>query len=66
MRQEGHFVQDRKIKGQWRDTILFASIGGRQAIFSQLEKMGLSHANDFVHFLEPVSVSGLTTQVVLP
>jgi RimJ/RimL family protein N-acetyltransferase len=24
MRQEGHFVQDKKIKGIWRDTLLFA------------------------------------------
>ena len=48
------------------DLVIVASIGGRQAIFSQLEKMGMSHSNDFVHFLEPVSVSGLTTQVTLP
>jgi [ribosomal protein S5]-alanine N-acetyltransferase len=24
MRQEGHFIQDKKVKGQWRDTLLFA------------------------------------------
>ena len=48
------------------DLVIVASIGGRQAIFSQLEKMGLSHASDFVHFLEPVNVAGLTTRVTLP
>ena len=32
---------------------------------SDLERMGLSHAEHFVHFLEPVSVSGVTAQVVL-
>ncbi|MBX9724372.1 MAG: GNAT family N-acetyltransferase, partial [Candidatus Obscuribacterales bacterium] len=24
MRQEGHFVQERKVRGQWRDTYLYA------------------------------------------
>ena len=41
------------------------SQAGKAAIFGQLEQMGLSHAEHFVHFLEPVSVSGVTAQVVL-
>jgi len=48
------------------DLVIVASQAGKGAIFNQLENMGLSHAEHFVHFLEPVSVSGVTAQVVLP
>jgi len=26
MRQEGHFIKDKNIKGHWRDTLLFAML----------------------------------------
>lgn len=48
------------------DLVIVASLAGKAAIFSQLEDLGLSHTEHFVHFLEPVSVSGVTAQVVLP
>ncbi|MEZ5284149.1 MAG: glycosyltransferase [Vicinamibacterales bacterium] len=48
------------------DLVIVASLAGKSAIFHQLEELGLSHAEHFVHFLEPVSVSGMTTQVVMP
>ncbi len=28
MRQEGHFVQERKVRGEWRDTLQFAILRG--------------------------------------
>ncbi len=48
------------------DLVIVASLAGKQAIFTQLEDLGLSHATDFVHFLEPVTVAGVTAQVVQP
>lgn len=48
------------------DLVIVASLAGKSAIFTQLEGLGLSHAEHFVHFLDPVSVSGVTAQVVLP
>jgi glycosyltransferase involved in cell wall biosynthesis/GT2 family glycosyltransferase len=47
------------------DLVIVASQAGKAAIFGQLEQMGLMHAEHFVHFLEPVSVAGVTAQVVL-
>jgi len=47
------------------DLVIVASQAGKAAIFTQLEQLGLSHTEHFVHFLEPVSVSGVTAQVVL-
>lgn len=47
------------------DLVIVASQAGKAAIFSQLQQMGLSHPDHFVHFLEPVQVSGVTAQVVL-
>lgn len=48
------------------DLVIVASEAGRPAIFRQLQDMGLSHPTDFVHFLEPVTVAGVTAQVVRP
>jgi glycosyltransferase involved in cell wall biosynthesis/GT2 family glycosyltransferase len=47
------------------DLVIVASQAGKAAIFTQLEQLGLSHTEHFVHFLEPISVSGVTAQVVL-
>ncbi|MGE0464108.1 MAG: glycosyltransferase [Vicinamibacterales bacterium] len=55
----------RALEARDYDLVIVASQAGKAAIFHQLEEMGLSHAEDFVHFLEPVSVSGVTAQVVL-
>lgn len=48
------------------DLVIVASVAGKPAIFKQLQDLGLSHSADFVHFLEPVTVAGVTAQVVLP
>lgn len=55
----------RALEARDYDLVIVASQAGKAAIFHQLEEMGLSHAEHFVHFLEPVSVSGVTAQVVL-
>ncbi len=47
------------------DLVIVASVAGKPAIFRQLEGMGLTHQDHFVHFLEPVLVSGVTAQVTL-
>jgi RimJ/RimL family protein N-acetyltransferase len=31
MRQEGHFVQERKVRGEWRDTYQFAILNDEHA-----------------------------------
>lgn len=48
------------------DLVIVASISGKPDIFRQLEALGLSHRQDFVHFLEPVRVADITTQVTHP
>jgi glycosyltransferase involved in cell wall biosynthesis/GT2 family glycosyltransferase len=47
------------------DLVIVASQAGKHAIFHQLEDLGLTHTEHFVHFLEPVSVAGVTAQVTL-
>lgn len=47
------------------DLVIVASLAGKPAISTQLEKMGLAAGTDFVHFLDPVRVGPITTQVHL-
>jgi glycosyltransferase involved in cell wall biosynthesis/GT2 family glycosyltransferase len=47
------------------DLVIVASLAGKPAISGQLERMGLRPGADFVHFLDPVRVGGLTMQVSL-
>lgn len=65
-RAHGHEVRPpAALQARDFDVVIVASQAGKAAIFSQLERMGLSHAEHFVHFLEPVSVSGVMAQVML-
>jgi hypothetical protein len=45
------------------DLVIVASLAGKHAIVSQLDRMGLAGPERVVHFLDPISVSGLTVQV---
>jgi glycosyltransferase involved in cell wall biosynthesis len=45
------------------DLVIVASVAGKPAISAQLERMGLRAGADFVHFLDPIRVGGLTMQV---
>lgn len=47
------------------DLVIVASLAGKPAIATQLEGMGFAPGTDFVHFLDPVRVGSLTTQVSL-
>ena len=45
------------------DVVIVASLAGKQAILSQLGRMGLAGPENVVHFLDPISVSAVTMQV---
>lgn len=47
------------------DVVIVASLAGKAAIAKQLTDLGLSAGRQFVHFLDPVRVGGLTHQVSL-
>jgi hypothetical protein len=47
------------------DLVIVASLAGKPAISSQLERMGLVDGQDFVHFLDPVRRGNLVTQIQL-
>jgi hypothetical protein len=47
------------------DLVIVASLAGKPAISAQLERMGLTAGTDFVHFLDPVKVGPVVTQVHL-
>jgi glycosyltransferase involved in cell wall biosynthesis/GT2 family glycosyltransferase len=47
------------------DLVIVASLAGKPAISAQLERMGLSAGTNYIHFLDPVRVGGLTLQVQL-
>jgi hypothetical protein len=47
------------------DLIIIASLAGKPAISSQLERMGLVSGQHFVHFLDPVRRGNLVTQIQL-
>jgi hypothetical protein len=45
------------------DLVIVASLAGKTAIAKQLTDLGLAPGEQFVHFLDPVRVGGLTYQV---
>ena len=47
------------------DLVIVASLAGKPAISSQLSAMGFVAGRDFVHFLDPVRVGDVATQVHL-
>jgi glycosyltransferase involved in cell wall biosynthesis/GT2 family glycosyltransferase len=47
------------------DLVIIASLTGKPAISSQLERMGLVNGQHFVHFLDPVRRGHIVTQVHL-
>jgi glycosyltransferase involved in cell wall biosynthesis/GT2 family glycosyltransferase len=47
------------------DLVIVASLAGKPAISSQLQKMGLEDGKHFVHFLDPVRRGHLVTQIQL-
>jgi len=47
------------------DLVIIASLAGKPAISKQLEKMGLSAGEHFVHFLDPVRVGTTVYQIAL-
>jgi threonine dehydrogenase-like Zn-dependent dehydrogenase len=47
------------------DLVIVASLAGKPAISTQLEKMGLVNGQNFVHFLDPVRSGSVVTQVHL-
>ena len=59
VRQPGSLQQDPV------DLVIVASLAGKPAISKQLEKMGLSAGEHFVHFLDPIRVGSLVTQIQL-
>lgn len=48
------------------DLVVVASLAGKAAISKQLTAMGLQPGEQFVHFLDPVRVAGVTYQLTLP
>lgn len=48
------------------DVVIVASLAGKSAIASQLQKMGLEPGTGFVHFLDPVRVGATTLQMHTP
>lgn len=53
------------LKKQKVDLVIVASLAGKPAISKQLEEMGFAAGCDFVHFLDPVRVGPMSTQVHL-
>jgi hypothetical protein len=47
------------------DVVIVASLAGKAAIARQLTDLGLSAGRQFVHFLDPIRIGGLTHQVSL-
>lgn len=47
------------------DLVLVASVAGRAALSSQLEKMGLSYGTNYAYFLDPFATDGMRTQLML-
>ena len=47
------------------DLVIVASLSGKPAISKQLEKMGLSAGEHYVHFLDPVRVGSTMFQLSL-
>jgi hypothetical protein len=47
------------------DLVIVASLAGKPAISKQLEKMGLSPGEHFVHFLDPIRVGKTMYQLSL-
>jgi hypothetical protein len=48
------------------DLVIVASVAGKPAISSQLERLGFRAGAGFVHFLDPVRVGSTTVQMSLP
>ena len=48
------------------DLVIVASEAGKTAISAQLSDLGLAAGEQFVHFLDPVRVGGVTHQVAIP
>jgi hypothetical protein len=48
------------------DLVIVASEAGKAAISAQLSDLGLAPGEQFVHFLDPVRVGGVTHQVAIP
>ncbi|MEO8071266.1 MAG: glycosyltransferase [Acidobacteriota bacterium] len=53
------------LKRRGVDLVIVASLAGRPSISSQLERMGLAHGKEFVHFLDAVKVQNTTLQLSL-
>jgi len=47
------------------DLVLVASLAGKVEMSKQLEKLGLTAGEQFVHFLDPIRVGGVTMQLAL-
>jgi GT2 family glycosyltransferase len=57
--------QPASLSGGGFDLVIVASLAGKPAIFKQLSGLGMVHGEHFVHFLDPVQVGSVATQVRL-
>src|SRR5262249_41194564 len=47
------------------DLVVVASLAGKVEMSKQLEQLGLTPGEQFVHFLDPIRVGGVTLQLAL-